>query len=339
MSLLSNFRYHYGFYRLDKPFKKYGLPKLSEYEKRQIRDTWPGLDISELDFTWSRIYKKINGFSPYYLGALWNQDIDRVVNPRNQVVSLENKALCDIYFPELNFPEPYVRCCNGKLYDKYMNLISIDEAIVILKSKKQFVIKPSIGSMQGKGVRKIFIDKTKDIKSVIVSAGRDFIAQEVLKQLPLIESLNPTSLNCFRITTMYFNGKFDFATALKIGKKGAERDNWNSSYWVDVDKNGHVGRIAYDYQLNPVEKTDNGFIFKEIFIPSFRSVSAFTEKYHKTYFPNCGIIGWDITIDVEGQVRVIETNLTNPGTQVEQLCSGDFFKPFCNDINEMLLNK
>lgn len=339
MNLLSKLRYHYGFFSLDKPFLKNDLPKLTKEEKRQICEKWPGLDISELDFIWSRIFKKFNGFSPYYIGSLWNQDIDCVVNPQNQVVSLENKALCDVYFPELNFPEPYVRCLNGKYYDKDMNYISLDEAIALLCEKGQFIIKPSIGTMQGKGVRKVKINKDTDIKAIILSSGKNFIAQEILKQLPLIEQLNPTSLNCFRITTMYFNGRFDYAIMLKVGKNGYARDNWNCSYLVNVDKSGHVGKIAYDNQLKIVEKTDNGYIFADVVIPEIKVLAEFVERYHKHYFSNCGIIGWDITIDANGVVRVIETNLTNPGTQAEQLCSGDFFRPFCKEINEALLKR
>ena len=333
--ILKKLRYHYGFYRLDKPFA-IGLPKLTAAEKKQIRETWQGVDITSLDFTWSRIYKKIKGFSPYYIGACWNQDIDYKVNPTTQVVALENKALCDVFFPELNFPEPYVRCLNGSLFDKEMNYISMAEAVGILKSKDRFVIKPSVDSMQGAGVKVVKVKDTPDIESVLKSADKNFIAQEALKQLKVIEELNPTSLNCFRVTTMYFKGRFGFATALKVGKKGAIKDNWNSAYWIGVNENGKLMDFGFDYKTEKVFQADNGIKFSGFEIPYYDRLIAFVEKNHKKYFPHCGIIGWDITIDSEGVVRVIETNLKNPGTQIEQLCSGPFLEPFRDDICEIM---
>ena len=339
MKLLSYYRYHYGFYRLDKPFTIGGVPKLTAAEKKQIRETWEGVDINFLDYTWSRIYKKIKGFSPYYLGALWNQEIDYKVNPTSQVVALENKALCDVYFPELNFPKPYVRCLNGSLFDEKMNYISMSEAIAILKMQERFVIKPSVDTMQGSGVKVVNVQETPDIESVMNSAGKNFIVQEALKQLKVIEELNPTSLNCFRVTSMYFNGRFGFATALKVGKKGATRDNWNSAYWIGVDKNGVLLDYGFDYKTQKIYQTDNGIKFSGFTIPNFDRLISFVETNHKKYFPHCGIIGWDITIDSKGVVRVIETNLKNPGTQIEQLCSGPFLEPFRDDICKIMKRK
>ena len=337
--MLGRLRYHYGFYRLDKPFAIGELPKLSVDEKKQIRETWKGIDISCLDFTWSRIYKKIKGFSPYYIGSLWNQEIDYKVNPTSQVVALENKALCDVFFPELNFPKPLVRCLNGSLFDEKMNFISKAEAISILKREDRFVIKPSVDSMQGFGVKVIKVKETADIDKVLTDGGKNYIVQETIKQLKEIEELNPSSLNCFRITTMYFNGRFDFASALKVGKEGAVIDNWNSACWIGIDKKGVLQDYGFDYKIQKIYQTDNGIKFAGLVVPHFERLISFVEENHKKYFPHCGIIGWDITIDAEGAVRVIETNLKNPGTQIEQLCSGPFLEPFRDDICRIMTAK
>ena len=74
-------------------------------------------------------------------------------------------------------------------------------------------------------------------------------------------------------------------------------------------------------------------------MPSYQKMIAFTEQMHKALFPQCGIIGWDITIDKDNAISVIELNLTCPGIAVEQLASGDFLKSFCNDINQQILSR
>lgn len=325
-------KYHIGYYRLTKRFLGLGLPELTKDEKRQIRETWKGIHIYDMDFVHARLFKKIHGFSPYYLSPCWYNEMRSHFNPKDQLYSLENKALCDVYFPSIKFPEVYVRCLNGNLYDKDMNYLSKEMAVEILKHKGVFVIKPSIGSEQGQGVAKVNVDTDINLDEILKKAGKDFVIQALVKQAPEIERLNPSSLNCFRVTTMLFNDKFGFSTALKVGKKGAFRDNWNSAYWVNVDESGKLSKYAYDYDVNPVDRTDNGIPFEGLQMPAYEKMISFLEEQHRKIFPNCCVIGWDVTIDSNYNVLVIENNMWDPGTNIEQFVCGDFFKPFKTDM-------
>lgn len=321
------------YYKVNQRFSQFDLPQLTREEKYEVRKTWPGVTIIPLDWICVRVFKKIHGFSPYYLAPCWWNELRVAINPRDQLYSLENKALCDIYFPDLSFPETYVRGLNGNFYDKDMNFISGAEAVALLKCKGEYVIKPAIGTLQGQGVKKVNSQKDSIIDS-FKTGGGNFIAQEVLKQAIEIEELNPSSLNCFRVTTIYLNGVFDFATSLKVGKAGAFRDNWNSAYWIDVSKKGVLSEFGFDYDVNAVSRSDGGIAFKGRVIPHFQDMIDHLEKMHKKLFANCGVIGWDVTLDRDYKVRIIETNLYNPGTNIEQFVSGDFFKAY----RDVLLN-
>lgn len=321
-------------------FKTMDLPQLTKEEKRVIKNTWTNgrgksLTITNYDYICAQAYKKINGFSPYYLAPCWYNEFRYFMNPRGQLQALENKALCDIYFPDLSFPEPYVRCLNGFFYDKNMNYLSKEEAIQILKGKTKFIIKPSVGSNQGQGVE--LVDCNYDnVQEAMEKVGKNFIAQEVLVQAPEMKRLNPSSLNCFRVTSIYLNGVYRYATALKVGKKGAFRDNWNCSYWINVDSQGHLSEYGYDYYLNPVDHSDCGIEFKKVIIPHFKEMITYLENMHKKLFANCGVVGWDVTMDENYNVKIIEANLCNTGTNIEQIVSGDFFKPFKDDLLNLL---
>ena len=333
INYLKKVRYHIWYYnRHTKRFRKLGLPSLSKEEKKQIRKTWPGITFMPMDWIAAQAYKKVNGFSPYYLAPCWYNEIRERMNPKDQLYALENKALLDVYFPEISFPKPLVRGICGFYFDQDMNFISRSQAKSILTEVSEFVIKPSIGTNQGAGVKKISIINEADAEKVINEAGRNFIAQEVLKQAQEIELFNASSLNCFRVTTIYLEGRFDFVTALKIGKKGAFRDNWNSGYWVKVDKNGVLAEFGYDWTLSKVDKSDSDIPFKGKQMPCFKEMISHLEAMHKKIFPNCGVLGWDVTIDSNYKVRVIETNLWNPGTNIEQFVRGDFFKPFHDEM-------
>ena len=196
------------------------LPDLTESEFERLKQTWPFLKFNKNDVYWARLYKKEFGFDPYFISSV-NQcyQLRAKINPKNQVCSLENKALVDVYFPGIPFPEVFVRRINKVFFDKEMNRISFEEAAGILKRKGSFVIKPSLGTMCGKGVKKYVLEDGKDVSSewfseVFDGATSNFIAQEVLEQHHEISKLNPTSLNCCRITSIYINGIYTYGAML-----------------------------------------------------------------------------------------------------------------------------
>ena len=313
--------------------KKYDLPALTPDEVRAIREAWPCLDIRKADLVWSRINKKLNGFSPYFLNDFQYWQILCKVNPKAQVAALQNKAMCDVYFPAIPFPEPLVRCLNGTFFDKDLKCIGRGEAAGILAGAGGYVIKPSVGSYCGRGVRKVSSPDMAAVLDSIDGAGDNFIAQKVVRQHGSISRLNPTSLNCFRVTSVFIGGKYGSSTVIKIGKKGAGVDNWNSSYIAGVSPDGKVGREAYDVDLNPVTRTDNGIMLDGLEMPFLPALLGDIENWHRSFFPNCGVVGWDVTVDEEGRPAVIETNLEFPGILAEQLCAGPFFEGYREEIS------
>lgn len=336
---------HRGFYENEKYLlEEQEYPLITDDEFRLIKETWPCFKyFGQDDLTWFRIYKKNFGFSPYFVDALQIKYILEKFNPFHQVISLENKAMGDVYFPEIPFPEVYVRCLNGVLYDRAMNRLSLEEAIWVLNDKESFIIKPSIDSLCGAGVEKVVAndsDKPQErVKEVISRAGENFIAQECLKQESVMSGMNPTSINCCRITTVYMYGKFGFSSIIKVGKKGSHVDNWHSSYFIGMNNDGTILPHGFDKKCHRVTKTDNGIEFGGILVPHFDNMVELVEKYHKYYFANCGVIGWDIMVDSNNNPRVLEMNISRPGVVGEQLASGTFFAEYRDEICKSLLKK
>lgn len=320
------------------------LPELTNAEYSELKRTWPFLKFRRNDVYWARLYKMEYGFDPYFISSI-NQcyELRAKINPYYQISSLENKALVDVYFSSIPFPEVFVRRINGRFYDKQMNPISYEDAVGILRDRKSFIIKPSLDSMCGKGVKKYDIAKETTIsdewfKQVFEDATANFIAQEVLVQHPNISRLNPTSLNCCRITSIYINRIYRYGAMLKIGKTGAHIDNWNSGYLVGINDDGSLKEKGWDDKIQPVYKTDNGILFKDVKYPCFELLLSSIESYHKKYFPQCGIVGWDVVIDSNDMPKVIEANLSIPGIPAEQLCSGPFFKDFRDELCKVFSN-
>ena len=322
------------------------FPKITADEMKQIQATWPGIGVCQKDVAWIRIYKREHGFSPYAIGSYQSTIFRKILNPKQELHAFDNKALCDIYFPEIKYAKPFVRRIKNNFYDLEMNHLSTEQAIEILAAQKEYIIKPALDTLCGDGVHKVTLSEDKNkaiaqIKESFAQQSSDFIAQEVIKQHPEIARLNPSSFNCFRVTTVYINGKFDYCTILKVGKaiKGNFRDNWNSSYLIGVSNDGILNDFGYDNQINRVDQTDNGIKFGGLQMPMFKEIVASCEKWHKHFFPNCGMLGFDISLDDQNQIRVIEINVTEPGFVGEQLCCGTFFEPFRDDIVNHILGK
>ena len=345
LSKIITIKKHLFFYNRDKVLlKERKYPKITKQELQLIRKTWPCFRYyGQKDLIWYRIYKQEHGFSPYFIDALQIKYVLEKYNPRNQFVALVNKAMCDVYFPEIPYPKVYVRCLNGTFFDKQMNHLTMSEAIDTLLSFNGFVIKPALDSKGGFGVKKIVVKELSSAKDeigkMLKSVGDNYIVQELLCQEPVIESMNPTSINCCRITTIYMDGKYGYSSMIKIGKEGAKVDNWSSSYLIGMKNDGTLLKYGYDNKLNKVTSTDNGIVFEGMKVPFFEKMLELTEKCHKKYFPNCGIIGWDIMVDNNNNPRVIETNILSTGVVGEQLVSGTFFEEFRDIICDKLMKK
>lgn len=336
---LQTIRFRNSVYKRDKMFiKKHSLPKLTQNERKEIGEVWPCFDLKEKDLIYTKLYKKEYGFDPYFICDYALQKILKTTNPLKLVEALAHKGLVDVWFPNLNFPIVYVRCIAGVMYDKKMKVLTLEECIKIIKGVDTFIIKPTIDTGCGKGVKKVYTGTKSEeaLVEIIKSYKKDFVIQETIQQAKEIEELNPTSLNTCRVTSILLNGKWDCSTIFKVGKKGADKDNWSSSYLIGVTQDGYLKEFGYDNQLNKVYKTDLGHEFKGLQLPAFDDMISFVKENHIKYFSHCGIIGWDILVDQNNKVRVIEVNLKSPGVVGEQLASGTFFKSFRNEIIEIV---
>jgi len=334
-------RLHQDWYNHDLQFcKSIDLPELTQEEIQKIQSAWPCFDWRKEDYLLYRVYKKFNGFSPYFVAGYQSHYIWKCLNPRELSVSLSNKAYMDYLYPEIPFPKSYLRGITGNLYDADMNFMTLDESVKLLSQLHEFIIKPSVSMSYGKGVEKVTLPHDPSeaadlIKKAIHRAGPDFIVQEVLKQHPVMAELNPTSVNSFRFTSIYVDGKYAVSVGLKIGKLGSHIDNWNSGYYVGVSNEGKINDVGYDIRMNPVKETDTHIAFGNVQIPNFDKMKALVEHVHKKYFPMSGIIGWDMMVDQDGNPRAVEFNL-RPDFFAEQIGAGTFFEPFCDIICEKI---
>lgn len=333
----------YVFFKRDsKLLPKKLLGKLSHSEINTIQKEWDYCRLRSFDLIYPRIYRYVYGMLPsHFMTDYQLMQLYEYTNPVSKTVGLENKAMCDVWFPSIPFPKTILKQINNVFYSSDMSVLSESQAIDLVQhyGSRYVVIKPSIDSNSGKGVKRLDLVSISSLPAIWGGYNGNFVIQEIVEANREVKELNPESINSCRITSIYINGKFDFATCIKVGKKNCFLDNWRSSYLVGVDKEGALFDFGIDNRMNKKYQSDTGIPFKGFKIPCFEKMAKFVKENHIRLFPHIGIIGWDIFIDSNYDVKVIEVNLSTPGVVGEQLASGTFFTPFWDDICEILKRK
>lgn len=331
---------------------------LTEKEKREVNALWSpiltkyvprcgkGISYKELE-----VFKYMNGFDPRYIGHnLYLPLVARRLNDYHYTKFYEDKGIVDSFSKTLKFPKCLCRCINGEFYDDAFRQISKASAIEKIVRKGDggrvggVIFKISRGSSGGHGVYMLDSSGDENFKQTVVKTigvlGKDYIAQEVICQHEIMAKFNPSSVNTFRITTLYLNGRVSLcAVILRIGKSGAIVDNMClGGTGVGVDESGCLHDYGYDYSCSKISEM-NGVRFAGI---KFEFVPAMIEmvmKAHKEDFPMCKFIGWDVCVDQKGNFIVIEINSSQPEIIVTQLNNGPIFKDRTEEVIEYIKDK
>ena len=296
--------------------RKLRLLDLTKSEKEAIKLVWGSLGLS-IKPLYYRLFKTVEKFDARYLSDdLYFPWVIRSLNPRKDSDVLENKGLYDLYF-------------NDKL-----DILSIGEAIEVLRKLREFLIKPTVGSCCGRNVRKVSgldllaaHEARKKIESLLFEYKTDFIIQEVIQQSAETAIFNPSSLNTIRISSLNMNGKTSVVSAIfRCGQGKVDVDNGGAGgLMIGLDDEGFLREYAYDADYNRYEQTKTGVSFKGKRISAYKELRDLILEYHSKLLPACRFAGWDLALDKNNVPVFIEVNLGFPGIQMEQMCTGPIF--------------
>ena len=297
------------------------LEELTSMEKSEIKNIWSPLKL-KINYTYYRLFKTLKVYQANFISDdLFYPYILRSLNPDNRYIPYADKSNYDIIYKGIKQPRIYIKQIKGILYNGNNEVISAETANKILKNNSVFILKESSASSGGRGVKKF---KTEDVSifNLLENFKNDFVIQEVIKQSPKTAILNPTSLNCFRISTLFINGIVTNCHAsLKFGNEGSIVDNVaGGGFMVGVHDNGQLDEYAYTKKFKKTNKTSQGIELKSICIPEIKKVIDFAKENHMKFLQQLGYVGWDIALDENNEPTLIEVNLSYPGVLFEQIC-------------------
>lgn len=308
---------------------KYSLQKnanLDESEKEQIDNTWGRL-CNKIDYRYWEMYKGMFHFSPYLMpDDIYVRSILRVLNPIRKCYCLQNKNMYPILYTALRMPMTLINCVDEHVLDKRNNTVDYKDILKILRRDAEvdkLILKPSVDSCSGMGVKILNLKDEKSCDAVLKAAGSNFVIQEVLSQSETTKRFNESSLNTFRINTLNINGLISVENIMfRHGRGDSIVDNAGSGgICVGFNPNGTVVGKAIDAKLNVYNTTPFGEKYSDLKIDELQNISDTAINAHREYLPMLGHAAWDFALDKDNNPVFIEVNLGWPGIMTEQLSS------------------
>lgn len=303
-------------------------------------------------------YWKKYGYKP---AKYWYQifsDADRKVDPRyipddlyyGEIIPYfsnsqfrrfgEDKCYHDIWFPDIKRPDTICKNIAGVYYAPDMQPITFDEAVSrVLAFPDECLIKPSVDSGEGRLIR-FFTPETvskTEVEETFKKMGANFIMQASVKQHPDLSRLNPSSLNTIRVVSFFFEREVHILSCiLRVGAPNAKVDNVGAGgYACPIQADGWLTAKAVNRKAEWVEETGTDIRFAEVRVPEFERVIE-TVKFGHKRLAHFKLIGWDMSVNTQGEPVMIEFN-TCPGAN--QVSCGPTFGDLTDRVLDEFFNK
>jgi len=270
---------------------------------------------------------------------IWHVDIEPKLNNKSYAKAFNDKNLFDMHIPSGYLPTTIIHCIAGVLYDVNYTVIDKKNVKDILSKYKEFVVKKSIDSGGGKGIK--LYNGFIEFNQLIKNHGNNFIIQEKAIQADWFARFNPASINTIRIMT--YRSVLDerihvIQALLRMGKSDSFVDNQSSggiACGIDL-LTGKLNEWGSD-KLSEKFYENNGVYFKDCdAVPNFNRLRTECIEIAKKRFHERFLV-FDTWQDVLGNIRLMEINNINIGIEDLQKNNGPLLGEFTEEIIDFCL--
>lgn len=315
----------------DRYLKNFPSIKLSPSYKKAIDAYWKKYGV-RVSGKWHQVFIASSGMEDvrFIDIALFYSKIIGRLNFQKFSAAYDDKCRYDILFPDIKQPGTIVKNINGYFFDENNCLISKEYAKKKVAEVERCIVKPSIGTSGGKGIRvlKKQNEETYINDMIQIMNQKNYIVQHFIKQNVVLNNLNPDSVNTVRILSLLWNGEvYIIASLLRIGEKGKEFVTC-STECRGIKKDGKLDTISHDVNLYVKKDLEDNIV-----LPNYSEIIDYIKAKHKelSYF---SIIGWDFAIDVNDNPILIEVNTNWPGIETKQCLYGPLFGELTDEVME-----
>lgn len=242
-----------------------------------------------------------------------------------QVKTLSARIIGNQYLPDKFY------FINGQWYDVYYKKVDKNKISDFLTTSPLFYKLDD--SNRGKGVYKLDSTNFHQMNFEKLGSG---VLQEAVRQHSFFDQFNPDNVATIRMTTVLnelgepsIKGSY-----LRIGRKKETHVQAHNSIRVSINKDGLLSKECMDadwirYPSHP----DSGASFEGKIIPHYQDAVTIIMGMHKQ-IPNFRIIGWDIAIDVNGEVKILEYNTNHPAIRYSEASDGPHYYSLIEEMNK-----
>ncbi|WP_408900365.1 sugar-transfer associated ATP-grasp domain-containing protein [Photobacterium piscicola] len=213
--------------------------------------------------------------------------------------------------------------------DKVIDANIVAERLRNDPNNTEFVIKRSVGTGGGESVEIGSANEIIPFFNLYAKKKYDFVIQPLIKQHDLLAAFNPSSLNTVRIMTLaYDNNVHHVSSMVKMGGPGGRIDNVSAGgLCIGIKDDGSLTTFGFDCYLNKTTRhPQTQLSFPDNYeIPYFNEMVEVVKDKHKL-FKSHGIISWDVSVDNDGYVTIVECNTAWSGLESHQAFHGPVFK-------------
>ena len=280
--------------------------------------------------------------------------IEPIVNNNDLSLAYGDKNFYDLVFPHNIFPTTVLRNINGSFYtEDYSHLnINTNELLQRAISKhKGLFVKPAIGSGGGDNVSlfeqsgKVMIDNTGEVLNLSFlnyHLKENYVIQKVLSQHHDLSVFNKTSINTIKVLTWLrpVTGKVEILhCVLRVGAKGKYIDNSRvGGYSIGVKPNGLLNQYATNKAGEHFTEVNGISLLQNHQLPVFEEIKN-KAKEISSKFLHFRLLGLDMMVDENQNVRCIEVNHSGNEINFYQLNNGPLFGEFTNEVIEYCLER
>ncbi len=326
--------------------------KWTKEQKREFNDFWKKNYGKKISSRWHKLYEASNGVHKvdYLPEIIYSTKIEPKFNNYSYCKVFGDKNLNDLFFNEkicgVRTPQIYLFNSYGRFYNSERNLISKQKAVEILGNIGEAVIKPTVDSSSGKNVIIVNMVNGRNVRNgdsvsdILEIYKNNFVVQERIKPHSELSTLYPNSINTFRVTSYIIGDKIAVAPiSLRMGGNGGEVDNIHAGGMsIAVSNDGALAkkayRLGYGDSFKCFEQHPDTAVKFDGYKISFINKLISTAKRLHEMTANIGIISWDLTIDADGDIVVIEANFKGQSVWFPQMLSGESF--FGENMADML---
>jgi hypothetical protein len=323
--------------RYDDNHKRQALKTVDAIEKlnstkltpqlRKLADDYAVQVLGRIEYApWLYVYSLVSG--AFKEGWIPDNFFGRLVAPKvnNGLGSLtEYKSFTNVVFRTDALPD-VAYFLNDVIYSKDYRPISTAELRSMLAGRCTHVFAKKDGTSRGKGIAKL------DVRSIDEQALRQVgncVIQLPIEQHGFFDGIVTGSVATIRMTTVKDSlGRIDLRAAyLRLGR--------NNTEWVQSDNSVRVAILGANGELDSVGYTedwrrwsshpDTQFRFADRQVPNFAAAARACLAWHASV-PHFTIVGWDVAVDRNGDVKLIEWNGGHCDIKFSEAAAGPCFR-------------